>query len=37
MKELQVMESKRNAIRKGLAFELFNAQDSPALGGLQIP
>jgi hypothetical protein len=28
IQELQVIESKRNAIRKGLAFELFNAQDA---------
>jgi hypothetical protein len=28
MQELQVIESKRNAIRKGLAFELLNAQDA---------
>ena len=27
MQELQVIESKRNAIRKGLAFELLNAHD----------
>jgi hypothetical protein len=26
MQELQLIESKRNAIRKGLAFELLNAQ-----------
>ena len=28
MKELQVIESKRNAIRKGLALDLLNAQDA---------
>jgi hypothetical protein len=28
MNELLVIESKRNAIRKGLAFELLNAQDT---------
>jgi hypothetical protein len=28
MQELQVIESKRNMIRKGLAFELLNAQDA---------
>jgi hypothetical protein len=28
MNELHVTESKRNAIRKGLAFELLNAQDT---------
>jgi hypothetical protein len=28
LKELQVIESKRNAIRKGLVYELVNAQDS---------
>jgi hypothetical protein len=28
MQELQVIESKKNAIRKGLAFELLNAQDA---------
>ena len=28
MTELHVIESKRNAIRKGLAFELLNAQDT---------
>ena len=28
MQELQVLESKRNAIRKGLVFELLNAQDA---------
>jgi hypothetical protein len=28
MNELHVIESKRNAIRKGLAFELLNAQDT---------
>jgi hypothetical protein len=28
MNELHVIESKRNAIRKGLAFELMNAQDA---------
>ena len=27
MQDLQVIESKRNAIRKGLAFELLNAHD----------
>jgi hypothetical protein len=27
-RELQVIESKRNAIRKGLAFELLNVQDA---------
>ena len=28
LKELQVIESKRNAIRKGLVYELLNAQDT---------
>jgi hypothetical protein len=28
MNELHVIESKRNAIRNGLAFELLNAQDT---------
>ncbi len=28
LKELQVIESKWNAIRKGLAFELLSAQDA---------
>ena len=28
LKELQVLESKRNAIRKGLVYELLNAQDT---------
>jgi hypothetical protein len=28
LKELQVLESKRNTIRKGLVYELLNAQDS---------
>jgi hypothetical protein len=28
LQELQGIESKRNAIRKGLAFELLNAQDT---------
>ena len=28
LKELQVIESKRNAIRTGLVFELLNAQDA---------
>ena len=28
IQELKVIESKRNTIRKGLAFELFNAQDA---------
>jgi hypothetical protein len=28
LQELQVIESKRNAIRKGLAFKLLNAQDA---------
>jgi hypothetical protein len=28
MNELNVIESKRNAIRKGFAFELLNAQDA---------
>jgi hypothetical protein len=28
IKELQVIESKRNAIRKGLVYELLNAQDT---------
>ena len=28
MNELHVTESKRNAIKKGLAFELLNAQDT---------
>ena len=28
LKELQVLESKRNAIRKGLIYELLNAQDT---------
>ena len=28
MDELHVIESKRNAIRKGFAFELLNAQDT---------
>ncbi len=28
LQELQVLESKRNAIRKGFAFELLNAQDT---------
>ncbi len=28
LKELQVIESKRNAIRKGLFYELLNAQDT---------
>ena len=27
LSELQVIESKRNAIRKGLVYELLNAQD----------
>ena len=28
LKELQVIKSNRNAIRKGLVFELLNAQDT---------
>jgi hypothetical protein len=28
LKELQVIESKRNAIRKGLVYELLNTQDT---------
>jgi hypothetical protein len=28
LEELQVLESKRNAIRKGLVYELLNAQDT---------
>jgi len=28
MNELHIIESKRNAIRKGLVFELLNAQDT---------
>ena len=28
LKELQVIESKRNAIRKGLVYELLNANDT---------
>ena len=28
LKELQVIESKRTAIRKGLVYELLNAQDT---------
>ena len=28
LKELQVLESKRNAIRNGLVYELLNAQDT---------
>ena len=28
LKELQVLESKRNAIRKGLVYKLLNAQDT---------
>jgi hypothetical protein len=28
LKELQVLESKRNAIRKGLVYELLNTQDT---------
>jgi hypothetical protein len=28
LKELQVIESKRNAIRKGFVYELLNAQDT---------
>jgi hypothetical protein len=28
VKEFQVLESKRNAIRKGLVYELLNAQDT---------
>jgi hypothetical protein len=28
LQELQVIESKRNGIRKGLAFELLNMQDT---------
>ena len=28
LKELQVIESKRNAIGKGLVYELLNAQDT---------
>ena len=28
LKELQVLESKRNAIRKGVVYELLNAQDT---------